>query len=173
MRSSQPGDAIICNHPSFYFYAHYELSWPQWYDVIPDEPIEESGREFVPLSKWQEVVARHNRIIYVRSVLMPEQLDADNQLMLYLGRNYRLVSERRYLKDEAAGLKRRFYQNQPLWRIEILAFERQTSGVAPLGGQSAESEIHDKIGISKSNTVCIFVNEKEFKSELLAYESFT
>lgn len=124
IRSSRPGDAIIANHPSFYFYAHYELAWPEWYGPIPEKPIEVYDREFAPLSGWQEVVMRHGRVIYVRSVLMPDLLDEDSHLEQYLRQNYHLVEEQRFLKDRSSELKRQFFGNQPPWRIRILYFER-------------------------------------------------
>jgi hypothetical protein len=69
------------------------------------------------------VIKRHQRIIYVRSAVPTEELlQQDQQLIEVLKANYRLVDERRFLKDEAAQLKRRLMPTQPAWRIEILRF---------------------------------------------------
>jgi hypothetical protein len=125
IKASQAGDRIITIHPSFYFYAHYEMAWPKWYNLCSvDNPIVISGRAFVPLTRWQEAAGQQKRVIYVRSVVMPYLMEADRQLMNYLTSHYHLVNELRLMKDEQVELKRRLFPNQPLWRIEVLTFEQ-------------------------------------------------
>jgi hypothetical protein len=118
-----PDDVILSNHPSFYFYAGYQLGWNDRHGPTPGEIEHRSGHVFAGLPSWEKAISGRQRVIYVRSAVMPPDLAEEQRLVDFLDENFRLVFERRYLEDSASELKNRFVKNQPRWRIELRAYE--------------------------------------------------
>jgi hypothetical protein len=118
---SQPGDVILCNHPSFYFYSSYRLPWPAERSV-PPTPVTAQGRIFSPLHAWRSAVTGHGkRLIYVRTTLMPWALPDEKDFLGYASQNRKLLQSFQFDRDLSAPLKRRWFPNvsQPDWRIVL------------------------------------------------------
>jgi hypothetical protein len=125
LRWSEPGGVVICDHPSFYFEAHYALGWQRWIELKPEEPIRESGRRFSALSSWREAVAGTDRVVYVRTTVHSKLvLEERTALESELEGHFHLVRRGTWLEDPAAELKRRFVPGAPRFRIEVLLYER-------------------------------------------------
>jgi hypothetical protein len=122
-----PGDVILCNHPSFYFYAGLELGWRDRHGPTPTGIEQRSGRVFAGLPSWEPAISGARRVVYVRSAVNTANLAEEQRLVAFLERHYRLGFERRYLEDPGSALKNRFVGNQPRWRIELRRYERETS----------------------------------------------
>jgi hypothetical protein len=124
---SKPGDVILSSHPSLFFHVSYLLPWPQerW---LPRAPLSAAGRTFATALHWRTVTAPPpERLIYVRTTLLPPFLDYDQQFLAAAPLRFRLARELRLEQDTAAGLKRHFFPNvhQPEWRIQIQFWERR------------------------------------------------
>ncbi len=123
---SGPGSLILCNHPSVYLYAYYQLGEKDWPNYLrPWFP--RGGRIFAQAPEWREVVKDAERIVHVRSVAVK---DGEREFEAYLAEHYRLLESLRCLEDDAAPLKQRFLTNQLNVRIEIRAYERLTESGA-------------------------------------------
>jgi hypothetical protein len=118
-----PGDLVISNHPSFYFYAGRQLGWTDRHGATPLSVEHRSGRDFTGFYDWEQLVSQEERVVYVRSAVNPTDLALEQRLVDFLDQNFRLTFERRYLEDSASVLKNRFVRNQPRWRIELRAYE--------------------------------------------------
>lgn len=123
LEMAEPDDVIICNHPSFYFYAGYQLGWKDRHGPTPVEIEERSGLVFSGLPTWKQAIAGRQRVIYVRAALNLPGMAEERRLVDFLDSNMRLTFERRYLEDSASELKNRFVGNQPRWRIELRRYE--------------------------------------------------
>ena len=126
IKVSQPGDMIVCVHPSFFFYASYRLPWGAA-RTVPAGLVPARGRLFVPLLGWQEGVEQMPaRVIYVRTTVMWRDAWVEQGLLDYLGRNLRLIQDLKFDRDRSAALKQRWFPNasQPEWRIEVETWGR-------------------------------------------------
>ncbi len=131
LERTRPGDLVVCDHQSFYFYAHYALGWRDWISGIPRSETRRSERDFASLDGWEAAIAGHDRVLYVRSVVDWRRRATRDALESYLAENFRLVWRERYLRDKAADLKSRFVEGQPSWRIELLELERVDRAESP------------------------------------------
>lgn len=123
LEMAEPGDVIISNHPSFYYYAGLELGWQDRHSATPVEVEERSGLVFSGLPTWQQAIAGRQGVIHLHTAVnLPDQGE-QRRLLDFLGANMRLTFERRYLEDSASELKNRFVGNQPRWRIELRRYE--------------------------------------------------
>ena len=118
-----PDDVILCNHPSFYFYAGYQLGWNDRHGPTPVAIERRSGRVFAGIPSWEEAIAGRPRVIYVRAAVNLPLLAEEKRMVDFLDANLRLTFERRYLEDPGSELKNRFVGNQPRWRIELRRYE--------------------------------------------------
>ncbi len=121
LEMSRPGDSIICNHPSFYFYSSYLLPWTAERRT-PSAPGQAGGRVFTALNDWRQVVpGSSGRILYVRTTLMRWALGSEKEFLDYASRNLKLTDELRFDKDRSASLKHRWFPDvdQPEWRIRV------------------------------------------------------
>ena len=117
------GDVILCDHPSFYYYAGRQLGWTDRHDRTPVEIEERSGRAFSGLPTWKQAIAGRRRVIYLRTAVNLRDMQEHQRLLDFLDASMRLTFERRYLEDPASDLKNRFVGNQPRWRIELRRYE--------------------------------------------------
>jgi hypothetical protein len=122
-----PGSLILCNHPSFYLYAHYQLGEKDWRGYYPLPRFRRDGRNFAVISEWREAVKDAERIVHVRSVAVG---DGEREFEAHAAEHYRLVESLPYVEDDASPLKQRFLTNQLRLRIEIRAYERPTDSGA-------------------------------------------
>lgn len=121
LQATAPGDLVVCDHASFYFYAHRQERWSDWSRPTATEPIERAGRRFTALESWRAAIPGRRGVVHVRSAATePEEA---SRLEDYLERHYRLVDAQRYIRDEASPLKSRFIRGQPGWRVEVLRYE--------------------------------------------------
>jgi hypothetical protein len=124
---SRPGDVILCNHPSFYFYLSYLFPWdgPR---RVPSMPIRVAGRTLAPLYRWRMGAPETGgRFLYVRTALMPWGVPDETDFLQYAAKNLRLAKELRYDRDRGAGWKNRWFPEarQPEWRIRIEVWEKR------------------------------------------------
>ena len=126
-----PGDPIVCSHPSFYFYVAHQLGWEDRHEPLPIGLQERNHRVFSALSNWERAVAGGQQVLYVRGAVNESVMAEEQRLADFLGKNYRLTFERRYLEDSASPFKNRFFPNQPRWRIELRRYQRVESGSSP------------------------------------------
>lgn len=131
LREARPGDLIVCNHPSFYFYVRYERGWQPWVQGVPEGVVEDSGLSFATLSVAEPILSRFERVIYVRTVVNRELLELQEAIDSQLAEGFELRSAQRFLEDPHAELKNRFVGNQPRWRIELFTYERRSVGSRP------------------------------------------
>jgi hypothetical protein len=118
---AKPGDLIVCGHPSFYFYAHYQLGWHGWEDHPPAPRVRRSGRSFA----WHEgatPIPSDEHVIFIDTIAM--NLETGRNFERLLASAYRLVGRERYVEDRASALKSRFVPNQRQWRIEVKEYRR-------------------------------------------------
>jgi hypothetical protein len=119
-----PEGLILSSHPSFYYYAGRQLGWDDRHGPTPESIEQRGGHLFTGLPAWEEGIAGRERVIYVRSAVMPNEMAEEKRMVDFLDQHFRLTFERRYLEDSASALKNRFVRNQPRWRIELRRYER-------------------------------------------------
>jgi hypothetical protein len=121
---SQPGDAVIGAHPSFFFYLSYLLPSNRGRGMIR-EPVTVAGRTIASVPDWREASSSTRRILYVRSVLMPYLLEPDEELLQHAAQ-WKLEREIRYQRDPGIDVKRKFFPGtfQPEWRIQIFVWRK-------------------------------------------------
>ncbi|HYM10559.1 MAG TPA: glycosyltransferase family 39 protein [Bryobacterales bacterium] len=124
---SRPGDVILCNHPSFYFYVSYQFPW-EGPRRAPNLTMRVAGRTLAPLYRWRLAAPEPGgRFIYVRTALMPWGVSDEKSFLEYAAKDLRLAEEVRYDRDRSAEPKNRWFPEarQPEWRIRIEVWERK------------------------------------------------
>ncbi|HEY7599855.1 MAG TPA: BRCT domain-containing protein, partial [Candidatus Limnocylindrales bacterium] len=96
---AEPGDRIICNHPSFYFYVARRLGWKDWHQPFPMTTLRASDLVFASLGDWREAVSGGERLFYVRATVNVAAQASERELVEHLEAHHRLTFERRYLED--------------------------------------------------------------------------
>ena len=125
-----PDDVILSSHPSFYFYSGRALGWNDRTGPTPESIERRGGHVFSGLPDWEHSISGRQRILYVRSAVMPKDMAEEQRMVDFLDQHFKLTFERKYLEDSASELKNRFVRNQPRWRIELRVYER-TGGTPP------------------------------------------
>ncbi|MBI3696358.1 MAG: hypothetical protein HY238_16160 [Acidobacteria bacterium] len=121
MEWSQPGDVIICNHPSFYFYVS-QFSQGQAEPTVPSNPVSRAGRTFVSIYGWRRAEpGPSGRILYVATTKLAYALASEQDFLAYASAHLRLDRESRMDPDRSAPLKHYWFPGvpQPEWRIRI------------------------------------------------------
>jgi hypothetical protein len=124
LEMSKPGDVIVSSHNSFYFYLSYLSGWEA--TKYPLDLFTTAGRTFSRLDTWERSAPGAEKLIYVRSNLMPWNPETEKDLFDYAARHFRLIRDWHVVEDRSAGIKHYFFPEvrQPEWRIEVLVWNK-------------------------------------------------
>jgi hypothetical protein len=124
---SQPGDLVLCSHPSFYFYLSYQIPWSASRG-LPAEPVAAAGRLWAAPRRPGIPAAQ---VVFVDTATTPGFDSVHRELRRSGG--WGRTEVQRWLPDPGWKWKRRFYPaaGQPEWRIRLEIWTKPEAGPGP------------------------------------------